>query len=135
MIRFTLLALFASACSTSDAAPAAKAKPTDHDVCVSVFQKQRACTDAFIPVLVDLRAKHDNPPGIAAKVKADRAAVIAQAKAEWANDSKDAAIDQTCTKLSGDHDMVAAAQLCLAKTECGAFVGCISPIIEKHISK
>src|SRR3954467_11758301 len=110
MTRLAILALLvssAAACgTTSEAAPAAKAKPSDHDVCVSVFQKQRSCTDQFIPALVDLRAKHDNPAGIAAKVKADRAGVIKEAKAEWANDSKDAAIDQTCTKLSGDHDMV-----------------------------
>jgi hypothetical protein len=139
MIRLALFAVLvssAAACGTTvDAAPAAKAKPTSHDVCVSVFQKQRSCTDQYIPALVDLRAKLDRPAGIAAKVKADRAGVIAPAKAEWANDSKDAAIDQTCTKISADPDMVSAAQSCLAKTECGAFVSCIMPVTVKHLSK
>ncbi len=132
------LAVAAAACgTTANADPKAKAAPTDHDVCVSVFQKQRSCTDQFIPALVDLRAKLDNPPGIAAKVKADRSAVITEAKKEWANDSKDAAIAQTCTKLvaTPDKDMVATAQGCLAKSACDAFVSCIMPVIEKHLHK
>ena len=140
MTRFILaLSLFAAACgTTSDAAPATKttaAAPDDHATCVQVFTKQRTCTDQFIPALVDTRAKYDNPPGIAAQVKADRAAVIAQAKAEWATDSTDAAIDQTCSKLAADHDMVATAQGCLARTACDAFVTCITPVFEKHIRK
>ena len=143
MIKSALLALLpvlAAACgTTSDAAPATKSAvaPDDHAVCVQVFQKQRTCTDQFIPALVDTRAKYDNPPGIAAKVKADRAGVIAEAKAEWASDSTDPAIDQTCTKLlqTVDHDMVATAQGCLAKVACDAFVTCITPVFEKHIRK
>jgi hypothetical protein len=137
--RFLLLATFAAACgTTSDAAPPpakASAAPTDHAICVQVFQQQRTCTDEFIPALVDARAKYDNPPGIAAQVKADRAAVIAQAKVEWATDSTDAAIDQTCQQLSADHAMVASAQQCLAQRACGPFVSCIAPLFEKHLHK
>jgi len=50
-------------------------------------------------------------------------------------DSTDAAIDQTCQRLSADHDMVASAQQCLAQRECGAFVSCIAPLFEKHLHK
>ena len=133
-------ATLGAACgTTSDAAPATKTATApagdDHATCVQVFQKQRACTDQFIPALVDTRAKYDNPPGIAAQVKADRAGVIAQAKTEWATDSTDAAIDHTCGTLAADHDMVAAAQRCLAQAPCDAFVTCITPVFEKHIRK
>jgi hypothetical protein len=130
MSRLAVLALFISTTAAADPKP-----KTDHEVCVATFQKQRSCTDQFIPALVDLRAKHDVPAGMAAKVKADRAGVIAEAKKEWTNDSKDAAIEQTCKKLETEKELVAPAQACLAKAACDAFVTCIMPVIEKHLTK
>jgi hypothetical protein len=136
MIRIALLSLLAACGSTSDAAPAhpAATSASPHEVCVQMFQRQRSCTDQFIPALVDARARLDMPAGIAAQVKADRAGVIAQANTEWASDSTDAAIEQTCTRITDDPD-VPTAQSCLAKAGCDPFVSCIVPVLEKHLHK
>ena len=135
------VALFAAACgTTSDAAPAPKqaAAPTDHDTCIAVMTKNRACTDDYIPALVDSRARADQPAGIRDAVAKDRAAVITQAKAEWADDSKDPAIAAMCERMTAQplpQDLVAMARGCLAKDACGAYVACITPVFEKHLSK
>lgn len=141
-----LAAPLASACgSTSDAAPVA-AKPTaaagdGRAMCVEVMTRNRTCTDDYIPALVDLRARHDQPPGIADAVKADRNAVIAEAKTEWAEDSKDEAIGRVCDALTQKPGQVEpgdieAANACLAKDACGDYIACITPVFEnKHFKK
>jgi hypothetical protein len=103
----------------------------DHTTCEQVFRQERACTDAFIPALVDLRAKLDKPYGIKAKVASNRDDVIKQAKEEWKHDSSDAAIAQTCKKAPADTQAMA----CLAKTACDAFVACIMPVVEKNLHR
>jgi hypothetical protein len=106
-------------------------------VCVETMTRSRTCTTEFIPALVDLRAKHNNPEGIADAVKADRNAVISQALTEWATDSKDEAIARKCPQMASampDAD-VAAAKDCLAVADCAGFVACVMPQIEKHIAK
>jgi hypothetical protein len=67
-------------------------------------------------------------------VKKDRNAVIAEAKQEWANDSKDDAIAANCDKMPDTGD-AAAAQACLAKADCKEFTACVTPIFEKQFSK
>lgn len=105
-------------------------------VCVQTFQKSRACTNDFIPALVDSRAKYDVPKGIADKVKADRNAIVAEAMKEWENDSKDEAITANCDKMPAPPaDAVAAAQTCLAKADCKEFTACIMPVMEKQFAK
>lgn len=136
------LALFGAACATtSDAAPAAPAHRSstsdDQALCVQTFTHARTCSDAYIPALVDSRAKYDVPPGIADQVKADRDAVIAQARTEWASDSTDAAIAQNCERMAqatndADRDT---ARTCDAKTDCGEFTRCIMPVFENHFAK
>jgi len=106
-------------------------------VCVEVMTKNRTCTTDFIPALVDVRAKYNNPEGIADAVKADRNAVISQAMIEWAVDSKDDAIARTCPQMANampDAD-VTASKDCLAQAECGAYVACIMPQFEKRFAK
>src|SRR5512140_1832326 len=141
------LAPLAAACgTTSDAAPppatvkTQAATPDRHALCVQVFTRARACTDDYIPALVDTRARLDTPTGIAAQVAADRAGVIAQAKTEWATDSTDASIDSTCTRaeaaMSGvDASEEATAHDCLAKADCAAYTACIMPSFEKHLHR
>ena len=68
-------------------------------------------------------------------VKTDRDGVIAQANAEWANDSTDAAIDSSCNQLPSLGDDRDAAQGCLAQADCNGFVSCAMPIFAKHLSK
>jgi hypothetical protein len=143
------LAVLASACGSSDAAtPAPSAPRTAQPAsagdaksrCVEVFSRNRTCTDQFIPALVDLRAKYDQPAGIAAEVAAHRDDVVAQAKTEWATDSQPAAIDATCTKIAsssgpGDQSQLAGVQACLEQQDCGAYVTCVMPYFEKRFAK
>jgi hypothetical protein len=144
LILLASLAPLAAACgSTSDAAPA-PAKPTAADdsraTCITVMERNRACTDDYIPALVDARARHDNPRGIAEAVKTDRDAVIAEARGEWAEDSKDEAIGRTCDAMIQQIQRVGAGDLetsrgCLAREACGDYVSCVLPQFEKHFTK
>ncbi len=131
------LALPLAACGTpSEAAPAPTAKRSaGEQACIDVFTRARSCTPQFIPALVDTRARLDRPAGIAARVKADRAAVIAEATAEWKIDSADAVIAGSCEKLAAgagaagvDH-----ARTCLAQTDCAGFVTCLTPVLEHQV--
>jgi hypothetical protein len=145
----SVLALLIPACGGS-AAPApvgpdqAKTQPASTGdtkaVCVEVFTRNRTCTDQYIPALVDLRAKHDQPAGIAAEVAADRAGVIAQAKTEWATDSLPEAIDATCTKIAAslgeaDQATFGSMQACLSNQDCAAYTTCVMPYFEKRFTK
>jgi len=143
-ILISLAPFAAAACGTTEAAPTqtAKAQPSStgdaQTTCVEVMTKGRACTNEFIPALVDSRARHDHPKGIADAVNADRDAVIAQALTEWATDSKDEAIARTCQQMvaeAPDAVDIAAGRACLAQADCAAFVACIIPQFEKHFAK
>jgi len=136
---FTLVA-----CGSTEAAPAqtAKAPPSStgdaQTTCVEVMTKGRTCTSEFIPALVESRAKHDNPQGIAEAVQKDRNAVVSQALTEWATDSKDEAIARTCQQMVGqapDAGDVDAGRACLAQADCAAYVACIIPQFEKRFAK
>lgn len=146
-------AVASTACSASEASappPVAPAQsqsearsannPGAKAVCVDVFTRNRTCTAQYIPALVDLRAKYDQPPGIAAEVAADRAKVITQANEEWAVDSTPQAIDATCTKIAaglapGDQADFGGVQSCLAIADCTAYTTCVMPYFEKRFAK
>jgi hypothetical protein len=101
-----------------------------HEVCVAAMRRQRECTDVFIPALVDARVRADRPAGIAAKdQEMGRAALVAGAREEWANDSTDEAIDATCSKAAGHPEMIEKAEACLAESACDAFSACTIDII------
>ena len=106
---------------------------------MQTFQRQRECTDEFIPALVALRVKHDLPAGIAAADARDgRPALVASARAEWQEDSKDPAIEETCSKLVSSMPeqagpMTDSSRRCLSQTTCAGFVECLSPVIEQHL--
>lgn len=139
-----LALVLAAACGGSTTEPAAPA-PTAaassgdvKDICTKMFTRARECTSDFIPALVDARARHDVPPGIAAKVQENRDAVIADAMKEWETDSTDEAIAAMCEKISGDPAAGAdSAEIegCTAKSACPDFVACIIPVQEKHFAK
>jgi hypothetical protein len=149
LVLVPVLALLIPACSASEAAappPVApsKAQPAGSGdakaVCVEVFTHNRTCTAQYIPALVDLRAKYDQPAGIAAEVAAHRDGVIAQANEEWATDSLPAAIDATCTRLTanageGDLEAMGGIQACLSLQDCGAYTSCVMPYFEKRFAK
>lgn len=87
-----------------------------------------------------MRARLDKPAGIAAAVKSDRSAVIAQARSESEKESTDEGIAQRCKAMvahvtSEIQADATSAQHCLAQPDRGAFVSCVMPIFEKHLGK
>lgn len=144
-----LLTLAATACGTTEAAPSgpdepatAQAAPDPVDLaalCVRAQQRARACTDEYIPALVDTRAAADRPTGIAAAVRSDRAAVIAEAKSEWATDSTDANLVAMCTNLDASATPAQRAdapamEACVAAATCTGYVECALPLLTKHLT-
>jgi hypothetical protein len=135
----------AGGCGGSDVeAPpaAAQTAPTPNSsmaTCVALFQRQRACTDVFLPALVDLRVKLNVPDGIAEWEKEEgRQALIDKAHTEWASDSTDPAIDAQCQKLvqdpqAGSPQSIEAINQCLGESACGEFVDCTLPILQAHL--
>ncbi|HET9626466.1 MAG TPA: hypothetical protein VFP84_34125 [Kofleriaceae bacterium] len=134
MLRlFALSALALAACNAAQATPAATSSPADHDLCVAVMTHARACTDVYIPALVDARAAADIPRGIRAEVAKDRKGVIAQALREWATDSTDASIEALCRHPMPDSEADrATGRACQAKTDCAAFSQCVLPLQQKY---
>jgi hypothetical protein len=147
MLSSLLLALVAgaAACGGSDKPAAsdtttttqAQAAPaTPRDTCVAMFERQRACTDIYLPALVDARIANDRPAGIAARAAepGGRDAMLATAQTEWANDSTDASISATCDDVLAkmppeqSEGMMGQANQCLAADGCQAFVDCVIPM-------
>lgn len=143
-----LALLLVPACSASDAAAPPPVAPSQAQpasagdaqaTCVEVFTRNRTCTAQYIPALVDLRAKHDVPAGIAAEVASNRAQVIAQANEEWAIDGTDEAIAATCTKIAAslteaDQADLGGVQACLSNADCAAYTACVMPYFEKRFT-
>jgi hypothetical protein len=144
-LLFSLCSLAAACGTPSDAAPAAPAAPQAASAqamqqqCVATMARSRACTDQYVPALVDARARLDRPSGIAAAVHSDRDGVVAQARSEWIKDSTDEAIAERCRAIVAHPTPeaqadVAGAQRCVAQADCGGFVACVMPIIEQHLA-
>ncbi|MBK7860578.1 MAG: hypothetical protein IPJ65_18665 [Archangiaceae bacterium] len=126
-----------TACDRQDTpeTQAAKAALTDaRGTCVQLFQRQRACTDAFIPALVDLRRELNTPKGIA---EASREELIPQALAEWKTDSTDEAIAGQCDRLAPQLSapQVAEGKRCVSLTACGELVSCVMPLMRAQLSR
>jgi hypothetical protein len=145
-LALALAPLGLAACASAEAQPkqpaTAQQTSTADDpkaVCVATMTRARECTDDYIPALVDARAQADVPPGIADAVKKDRNAVIAEAKQEWATDSKDENIAGMCEKMTADGattpDELAMAKDCNAKTDCKEYTSCVMPLFAKHFRK
>lgn len=130
----------ADAPARSDTTTATSAEPaptaTPRDTCVAMFERQRECTDIYLPALVDARIANDRPAGIAARAAepGGRDSMMATAQSEWANDSTDASISATCDKVLAQmppeqaEGMVGQANQCLAADACQAFVDCVIPM-------
>jgi hypothetical protein len=143
---FLALIAGAAACGGADA-PAASGPPTTtqaqptaaatpRDTCVALFERQRECTDIFLPALVDARISNDIPAGIAARAAepGGRDSIMATARTEWANDSTDASISATCDNVVAKmppeqaEGLAEQATQCLAADACQAFVDCVIPM-------
>ena len=138
MSRYLIAAvLFAVACDRPQDPESAAARAQLADAraaCVQLVQRQRSCTDAFIPALVDLRRELDNPKGIAS---APRAELLSAAMEEWKTDSTDSAIAAQCERMAGElpAPAVAESRRCVAIPECGGFIACTLPLMRQHLSK
>jgi len=143
-----LAALLTNAgCFTDDTATKARAATAEQpllapaastssdEICVSFMQRQRACSEAFIPALVAARVQHDIPLGIAAQdAKTGRQALVQEAFEEWRHDSRDDAIGALCDDIAQSLSPAKDAELrtrlsaCLATAGCEPFVGCAVPL-------
>lgn len=114
----------------------AAASATPRDTCVAMFERQRECTDLYLPALVDARIANDIPAGIAAKAAepGGRDALVSTAQTEWASDSTDASIGATCDGVLARmppeqvEGLMGQATQCLAADGCQAFVDCVIPM-------
>ena len=133
-----IVALFAGCGSTSAKPAPAAPEPSDVDLCVQIRTALRACTDDYIPALVDARIKIDYPAGIAARgATADsRAALVAEAKEEWKTDGSDEHNRSMCQMIIESTDAAARAptrpktKACIATTDCKARVECWKPMLD-----
>ncbi|HUS66382.1 MAG TPA: hypothetical protein VMZ28_17640 [Kofleriaceae bacterium] len=121
---------------TTAPSPVVKSSGKDpYDVCVATFERQRACTDTFIPALVEARVQADRPAGIAEADRSEgRDALVAKAMDEWKQDSTDESIAATCKKIvdSAPAGTADAAEACLAESDCGAFSTCAVDLAKAH---
>jgi hypothetical protein len=107
--------------------------------CRTVVERQRACTDHYVPALVDLRIKLDRPAGTAARAKEEgHEATVARAKAEWTVDTTDDKIAQDCSRVSQLpperlKEEMPMAEACLAKPDCPTFTECIIRVEERNL--
>lgn len=108
--------------------------------CAETMKRQRACTDVFIPMLVDARIRLDAPKGVAsAAAKQGKQAMVDVALKEWQRDSTDAAITQTCKSVAASVPEMAKSGVqqtmtkCLAESACTAFSTCIMPLMEQQM--
>jgi hypothetical protein len=121
---------------TTAPSPVVKSSGKDpYDVCVATFERQRACTDTFIPALVAARVEADRPAGIAEADKNEgRDALLATAHEEWKHDSTDESIAATCKKLvdSAPAGLTDEAEACLAESDCSGFSTCAVDLAKAH---
>jgi hypothetical protein len=136
------LAACGAATAPSSDPKAVGSSPDPKATCVAVFQKQRACTDTYIPALVDERVKLDWPAGIAAAAKepGGRDALIAQAREEWKTDSQDDSINAVCDRMlaspnGATDEMVDQGNACVAKSSCDEFTACVMPLVEANLQQ
>jgi hypothetical protein len=137
MRRHHLILLLVAACDRPETleVQAQKAALADsRGACVQLLQRQRACTDSFIPALVDLRRQLDKPAGIA---QTSREELIPQALEEWKSDSTDQAIASQCDRLATQSTpaQLTEGRRCVALAGCSEFVRCVMPLMREHLSR
>ncbi len=107
--------------------------------CVAFMTRQRECQAEYLPGLVALRVRLDRPAGIAARDGAEgRDALLAEATAEYANDSMDDAIAARCQGILADvpteeiAGMTQGMQGCIESADCAAYSQCDLAMLEQH---
>lgn len=120
--------------------PGASVERTPEQACIAMMTRERECQEQFIPALVGLRVRLDQPPGTAARDGSEgRDALVAQARTEYTRDATDEAFQRNCAQLASMpaervSAWTATMQSCLAASECGAFVECDMRFTEARFS-
>lgn len=142
IVAIVAIALFTFACGggKKSETPAPAPEMTPAEGCLQLFQRQRECTDVFIPALVALRVELDVPTGVAAEdASAGRDALVAKAKEEWAAGNSDAQLAELCGKLVAGippeqlDGMMAQGKTCVAAETCEAFTTCVEPMQRERL--
>lgn len=103
---------------------------TPREVCVAVMRRTRDCEAEYVPGLLALRVRLDQPSGIAARFARDgRDAMLQLAHSQFAEDWSDAAIARNCEALSEKSTeeqkrIITPEQQCLEAADCSAFTAC-----------
>lgn len=106
-------------------------------LCKRIFVKQGECGDAFLPVLVDMRIKHNVPDWIAAEAAKEggRDKLLATGKAELKHDSTEPGLTENCSKIAADLPQGVSEQAaCLEQVDCAAYVTCVTPLLDKRLA-
>jgi hypothetical protein len=139
-----LLVLALAACGGSSSKPADKpAPPAAHSsadlipVCKRIFARKATCADDYLPLLLDLRAELDKPPGIGDQLKANRTEILAAAHTELVRDTAPEQLGALCDKASAQaakappellNKLLEQAATCEAAADCKAFAPCVVAI-------
>lgn len=114
----------------ANAANTARRDATPAEICVRVMRRTRTCAATYVPGLLALRVRLDQPSGISGRFQAKgRDAMLALARTQFARDWSDTAIARNCTALSEEppHEqerIVAPDRRCLATDRCSTFTAC-----------
>jgi hypothetical protein len=131
--------------TTTEGSETARREPTAdeariRDTCVRMMTHERECSPQFVEAIVSLRARLDHPAGFHDRDVADHAGLVAEATAEWQNDSTDPRIGATCTHFSElpadqtTHFMTIENE-CIPLADCAAFVQCDMRFVEERFTR
>jgi hypothetical protein len=143
-VDLTLCVVLASCAGRSDAihAPApeaavasvdARARPsggTPAEACVAVMHRTRECREEYVPGILALRIRLDQPPGIAERYEAEgESAMLELAHSQFSRDWSDEVIIRNCADLSRrpaaeQERIIASDRRCLETLDCSGFTAC-----------
>lgn len=113
---------------TASAARGREATPAE--ICVRVMRRTRQCEAVYVPGLLALRVRLDQPSGIAKRFEAKgRDAMLVVARTQFERDWSDEAIARNCTALSHksaeeQERIIAPERRCLEADRCSTFTMC-----------
>lgn len=142
------LVLLAVACGSSaphasEASEAQNESSGDdgREVCESVMRATRECGEIYVPALLQLRARYDQPPGIRARYEAEgEETLLPIAREEFARDWSEEGIAAHCDRLDQQPPEERAAivereRSCMSHVgDCLAFVECHMALLESRWS-
>jgi hypothetical protein len=111
------------------------------DVCHVVMRRTRSCEEEYLPALLAMRVRHDEPEGIAARYEAEgEDAMLEIAREEFARDWSDEGIDAHCQRLvemPADRRaaVVERERACIPARNCAEYVACAVDILDRRWSE